>query len=270
MKDMKKISRLPLITSTVAFILAGMFVITIHEISHLIMSLSLGVPAILYPNFVVQPDQTQDWQIILTAGTGPLFSMISGLLIIWLIKDWLKGNAKTFTKLLVLWFGFLSAEVGFGYFFIAPLVPTGDTGEVLALLHANWLIYAIVFALGVAGFLFLLPRVLAARLSSFAHDKSSFFQLTMFPWLIGTGVLLVIYTLSITVTSLNHIDAPGLIALMGVATIGVFTPMADFNKKYTDGNKNAIFTMPNTGIIVSCAVSLFVIFILSRGIHFGL
>ncbi|MEO5950550.1 MAG: hypothetical protein ABIQ04_03820 [Candidatus Saccharimonadales bacterium] len=267
---MKKISRLPLITSTLAFVLAGMLVITIHELSHLVMSLSLGVPAILFPNFVVQPDQTTSWQIILTAGTGPLFSLISGLLIIWLIKDWLKGSSKTFTKLLVLWFGFLSAEVGFGYFFIAPLVAGGDTGQVLSLLNASWFVYAIIFAAGVAGFLLLLPRVLSARLSSFAHDKSSFFQLSMFPWLIGTGILLVIYTLSIAVTSISHIDAPGLIALMGVVTIGVFAPMADFNKLHAGHNKNVVFNLPVAGIVMSSLIGLFIIFILSRGIHFGL
>jgi hypothetical protein len=267
---MKKIVRLPLINSSIAFVLAALLVTTIHECSHLIVSLFLGVPASIYPNFVNSTVHVADWQAILIAGTGPLFSLVSGLLVILLIKKWLKRKSNTFIKLVVLWFGFLSAETGFGYFFIAPLVAGGDTGQVLALLHAHWLVYAVIFAIGVAGFVLLLPRLLSARLSQFAHNKASFFQLSMFPWLIGTGILLIIYVLSITVTSLNGIDNPGLIALMGVATIGVFAPMADYHKKYVDTNAmQSTFSFPIAGIIITVILALFIIFVLSRGIYFG-
>lgn len=131
---MSRISRLPLINSAIAFVLAGMLVTTIHELSHLTTARILGVQATLYPNFIDLHGTVSDLDTGLIAATGPLFSLVTGLLIIWLVKT--KSWKSGFARLLVLWFGFLSAETGFGYFFVAPLVSDGDTGLVLALAHA--------------------------------------------------------------------------------------------------------------------------------------
>jgi hypothetical protein len=261
--DLKQ--RLPLLNSTVAFVLAGFVVTTIHEVSHLVASLILGHPATIYPNIVDSGNRLSSHDGIIIAGTGPLFSLVTGLLVILLVRT--TGWRSGFLKLFVLWFGFLSAETGFGYLFIAPIVPNGDTGEVLALLHAQWYVYAIVFLIGIGGFVFLLPRIFAARFSPFAADKKGFFQLGMWPWLYGTIILLVLYFLAeLTVASVVP-GAPVIFVLVGVATIGIFTPIANYRAGAV--SEALPLRMPITGGIVTVIVALLIILLLARGVPVG-
>ncbi|MBW4061518.1 hypothetical protein HJC99_03050 [Candidatus Saccharibacteria bacterium] len=63
-----------ILNSTIAFVLAGLIVTTLHEISHLVAALILGATqATIYPNFVVTPDATSHAHDIISLATGPLF-----------------------------------------------------------------------------------------------------------------------------------------------------------------------------------------------------
>lgn len=271
---MEPTTRRPLVTSalfnsTVAFVLAGMLVTTIHEGSHLAASLLLGHPARLFPNLVDPGSHISDRDVILIAGAGPLFSLVTGLLVIWLVKTdtWANG----FAKLVVLWFGFLSAETGFGYFFVAPIVPNGDTGEVLSLLHAAWYIYAIVFVIGVAGFGLLLPRLFSRRFSRFVDTKRPFFQLGMWSWLYGTVVLLIIYFFAALTVSSVVSGSPVIFILVGVATIGIFTPIANFagGNETVAASESLPLGRPIVGIVVAAVIAVFIVLVLAHGIHFA-
>lgn len=245
-----------------------MLVTTIHELSHLTTARILGWQATLYPNVVDAHGHIGNFDTELIAGTGPLFSLVTGLLIIWLVKtdNWKSG----FARLLVLWFGFLSAETGFGYLFVAPLVAGGDTGQVLALVHAAWWVYAIVFVIGIAGFVLLLPRLFSWRFSGFADSKKEFFQFGMWAWLFGTIALLVIYLLVGVVMATFLPDSPVLFILMGVATIGVFTPIANWSEGLRKANPQVLtLSRPILGIVLSVIVAVLLIAVLARGLNIG-
>ncbi|MBW4061517.1 hypothetical protein HJC99_03045 [Candidatus Saccharibacteria bacterium] len=119
--------------------------------------------------------------------------------------------------LLAIWVAFLSAETGFGYMFITPFVTGGDTRQIASLTHLPLWGAFIVSALGIFGCLYVLPRLMSPRVSTFASDKTSFFAITMHPWYLGTIGLLAIYVLVVAVQNYAHIANTGYIGLMGVA-----------------------------------------------------
>lgn len=250
------------LNSVIAFVLAGMSATTVHELFHLIMTLALGEKAVLFPDHVQIADTVGKNHAILIAAVGPLFSLISGLLIIWLAHDWGKGFARLFW----LWFGFLSAQIGFGYFLISSIAQSGDTGLVLSLLHAPWYAYVLTTALGGVGSWYVLPKVFSYRVSVFAHDKRSFFQIGMYPWLAATGILLAIYLVIGQIMVPGKIEPFGLIA---VVTIGIFTPIADFNAVRANAHPDSLkLSMPIAGMVITSTVATILIFVLTHGVSF--
>ncbi len=246
--------------SVVAFVLAGMVATTVHEVFHLIMTLALGEKSVLFPDHVQIADNVSKYHAILIAAVGPLCSLVSGLLIIWLARDCGKGFARLFW----LWFGFLSAQIGFGYFLVSSIVQTGDTGLVLSLLHAPWYGYVLITAIGGVGSWYVLPKLFSYRVSVFAHDKQSFFQIGMYPWLIATGILLAIYVIIGQIMTPWKLELFGLIA---VVTIGIFTPIADFNALRAKAHPDALeLSMPIAGMVLTGTVAAFLIFVLTHGI----
>lgn len=250
--------------STLVFVLAGMLATTAHEISHFVASLVLGEKPTLFPTFTRLTDNISSSHLLLIAATGPLFSLISGLLLIWLCRDWGRG----FMRLFWLWFAFLSAQIGFGYFFASIISQSGDTGLVLASLHAPWPVYAAAFLFGAAGSWLLLPRLWARSVSPLVADKKAFNQAGMYPWLLGTAVLLVIYFIIGAVIAGGNVDLFGLFAIL---TIGIFTPIANFTANMAKVPRVLEFEQRRaglTGTAVTAVVALGLIVGLTRGVGF--
>lgn len=242
-----------------AFILAGMLATTAHEAAHFVMALALHEKPTMYPIFVNLVDSVSPSHLMLIAATGPLFSLSSGLLIIVFTRTWAGG----FARLCWLWCGFLSAQIGFGYFFAAVISQTGDTGYVLAALHAPWYVFALVFLLGAAGSWVILPHLFARRVSPLVPDKQAFNQVGMSPWLLGTGVLLVIYFVIGQVITPGTIDPFGLLAVL---TIGIFTPIANFDATMARRPHGLAFSSPRAGMALTVVVALGLIFGLAHGL----
>lgn len=129
---MKNFHKSFLINSSVAFVLAGLLATTLHEMAHFITALILGDYAKIFPPYVQTADNINLYHHIIISAAGPVFSLLSGLIIIWLLS----GKGKGFMRLFWTWLGFLSAQIGFGYFLISPLAKAGDTGFVLSSLNA--------------------------------------------------------------------------------------------------------------------------------------
>ena len=137
--------------TTVAYVVAQMLVIVLHESAHTVAGLLQGYQATQFTGEVrFAPDQTPTAHVI-TALAGPLFSLVSGLVAMHLRPF----RGRGFLQLLWVWFAFLSAEEGFGYLTIAPLVTDGDTGAALAELHAPVWVGWVCMAAGIAGLVFL-------------------------------------------------------------------------------------------------------------------
>ena len=260
---MKSAKKSLLLNSTTAFILAGLVVTTAHEAAHFLTAALLGVSARLYPSFVIPADSTTQQQVITIAAAGPLFSLLAGLLLIWLFRK----PAKGFIRLLTLWLGFLSAQIGFGYFLIAPFVKSGDTGYVLSALNVHPSVYAVVFIIGALGTYFILPNLFGKLGSAYAQDKRMFFHLGMYPWLIGTSVLVGVYL--ITDAVIMHPESFDWLGLAATVTVGIFTPLANFGgakAKALDLGLN----VPVKPLLITIALVLLIMFGLSHGLQVGM
>lgn len=245
--------------SALAFVLAGLVATTLHEVAHFITALVADGNGLLTPGYVGLSDTITKNNAIISAAAGPLFSLLSGLLIIYIARNWGQG----FTRLFWTWLGFLSAQIGFGYFLVCLFAKAGDTGFVLSSINASWLVYAAITAIGAVGTYFILPKMFSASTSRYVKNKKEFFQLGMYPWLIGTLTLVVIYTIIESVV-MHQYD---LFSMIGTATIGIFVPLANYNAKVE--RKPLALRFNLSPLVLTTALALLLIFGLSQGIAIG-
>ncbi len=250
--------------SSVAYVLANMLVIILHEGAHTVAGVLQGYRATQFTGEVrFTPDQPAS-ALAVTALAGPLFSLVSGLL----AMAFRPFRGHGFAQLLWVWAAFLSAEEGFGYFTIAPIITAGDTGAALAALAAPWWVGWVCMAFGIAG-LFFLARQFAVRGVRFARDLFEIRAFCYYPWLIGTGVSVALSAAYLALTPGTSSDAVFAI-LIGSASLGVFAPMAMmFWQKVTTPKELLELGLPRAGITAAIAVALGNLLILTRGIHFG-
>ena len=70
----------------------------------------------------------------IVAAAGPLFSLVSGVALVWTYRR----SSSGFLSLFWLWLGFLSTQIGFGYLLITPFATGGDTGFVVSSFADQW------------------------------------------------------------------------------------------------------------------------------------
>lgn len=136
------------VNAAVAAVLAGVLVVLVHESIHLIFNLGKGYAATLYPYGVAADAERPVGVAVLALMSAPVFSLLSGVVMIFVQP--LRGRGG-FGHLLWLWFAFMSAMEGFGYFTIAGILPAGDTGQTLELLNAPFVVSILSLIFGVAG-----------------------------------------------------------------------------------------------------------------------
>ena len=132
---------------------------------------------------------------MVTALAGPAFSLVTGLVAM-MFRPF-RGHG--FAELLWAWFAFLSAQEGFGYLTIAPLISGGDTGAALTALHAPGWVGWVCTAIGLAGTLFLARRFAVVGVR-FTRDLYEIRAFCFYPWLIATGILVALSAVQLTIT----------------------------------------------------------------------
>ena len=250
--------------SSVAYVLAQSLVILLHETSHTVAGLLLGYHATQFTGQVrFSPDQTTSAAVI-TALTGPAFSLVTGLMAM-LVRPIRRGG---FGPILWVWFAFLSAEEGFGYLTIAPLVSAGDTGGALAALQApGWIGWACM-AGGVAGLIFLARRF-AVDAVRWTRDLYEIRAFCYWAWLIGTGVSVAVEAVYLVLTPGTSGDAVFAIFL-GSASLGVFAPMAMiFWQKIRVEKQLLTLALPTGGIAAVVVLVVIKAVVFTRGLHIG-
>ena len=254
-------SRLLFWNSTVALVLAGMLSITLHELSHFVTGLALGRESTLYATSVAGGNETTSVAMA-TAAAGPLFSIVFGLIIVFAGRHWGTG----FVRLFWMWLGFTSAQVGFGYLMIAIIAPVGDTGKVLALLDAPDVLYWVSLVAGIAGTLWL-SRLFATRVVSYSGESETAMRdFGIFSWLLGTGILALIYLTTILTLPADAI----FVSMMGIIAIAIFAPMFSFfYKRVKVKHEQLQLKAPLFGIVFAVVVALTVIFVINQGITVG-
>jgi hypothetical protein len=250
--------------STVAYVVATMVAIVLHESAHSAAGLLQGYQATQFTNEVrFTPDQTAS-ALAVTALAGPLFSLVSGLL----AMTFRPFRGHGFAQLLWVWIAFLSAEEGFGYFTIAPLITVGDTGAALAALNAPRWVGWVCMAFGIAGLVFL-ARQFAVRGVRYTRDLYEIRAFCFYAWLIGTAVSVALSAAYLAFTPGTSSDAVFAI-MIGSASLGVFAPMAMmFWQKVTTAKELLAIGAPRAGIVAAVAMALGNLLVLARGIHFG-
>jgi hypothetical protein len=250
--------------ASVAYIVADMVVIFLHESAHTVAGLVQGYEATQFAGGVqFTPDETGR-ALVITALAGPLFSLVSGLI----AMRFRPFREHGFAQLLWIWIAFLSAAEGFGYLTIAPLISAGDTSRALSALNAPGWAGWLCMAVGIVG-LFFLAREFAVRGVRHTRDLYEIRAFCFYPWLIGTGV-------SVALAGACVAFAPGISSgavfgiMVGAASLGVFAPMAMMFWQKVQTTKHLLeLGVPRAGIAAAVALALGNLLVLARGVHLG-
>lgn len=255
-----------LFNNVVAAVLGAGLMVLVHELTHLVAGLAQGAPGELYPFAVNSPGLSDTDQAIATLA-GPVFSLVSGVV----LALWLPLRRRGgFAHLLWLWFAFTSMMEGVGYLVITPF-GAGDTATASALLGWGTPVQLAMCAVGIA-LMFVLARMWAPHVGRFAgEDPRRQWAFTLWPWLIGTAVNLVMSTVYLSVSNapltIGEIMA---ISAAGTATL-VFAPMAHiFARRMTTASYQPLRlpAVPVAGLIAFAVLVAFNLFI-RNGITVG-
>ncbi len=253
-------TRFLLLNSAVAFALALMTMVTLHELAHAVTALSLGLNATLHSGSVYVPNYRSDSERITTALAGPFFSLISGLLILALPRF-----GRGFWRLFVMWLGLLSVQEFVGYLMTAPFVTFGDIGQALRLAGAPFWTFILSFLLGLAG-MFLLGRAATRRLLEFTREgtdsiSDQLSSLGLFAWLLGVLAVIVLGAGS------DSLSRDGLFELAGGISSGIFLVFVRLVMKGAlVRGQGLVAGWPVVGMVLVVLFSIFRHFVLGPGI----
>lgn len=235
--------------SSLGLVIGATIMILLHESAHAVSGALAGSRPTQLP-FAVDdtPALPVDADIVTTLA-GPVFSLVSGL--IGIVIDWIAVplRERPFWRMVWLWFVFTSVQEGLGYLQITALFGAGDTAQALDLMNAPPLAYVLFTVVGWA----LLPVtawLFAHRLRPLASSVSDKRSLAVWPWLIGTGSLLVLMGTYAALSPVN--DAEVIITVLaGVVGIGVYAPMSMmFGSKLFGASTSPSMPWPPVGGLV--------------------
>lgn len=204
--------------SSTAFVLAAIVNSLLHELAHAAAGLAQGLTPTVSPFSVSYLSDGTTGQQIVTAGAGPLFSLVLGLVLLAVARHWGRGIVRLFW----LWLTFMAMMNFVGYLMIAPIAQVGDTGKVLKLLDAPLGAYLAAPLIGVIG-LFALAYGFATQVARYAPDLAAERQIAFRAWIIGT-----VATMALTLVELLILgaEADAFVAVMMYSVaVGVFGPM---------------------------------------------
>lgn len=210
--------------SSLAFVIGATIMILLHETTHAVTGALQGYhpTQLAFAVDYTPPPPTTPHVIALLA--GPAFSLLSGVAGIVVDRFVTPFRDRPFWRLVWLWTLFASVQEGLGYLQITAILQAGDTAQAFDLLEAPPAAYVIATVVGWAG----LPLTAWAfsvpirALASSVDDKQ---DLATWPWLIGTGGLLVLMTLYVLLSPVNE-PATIVAVLAGALSIGVYAPMS--------------------------------------------
>jgi len=211
-------TRAQLLNSAVAFALACLVMITVHELGHTVAGLGQGNAPVMY-GFSVEGTGSTDRQQVVSALTGPVLSLVTGLGILALPVS----RLAPFWRLAVLWLGLLSVQEFSGYLITGPFVNIGDIGSALELASAPAVLGWLGFLLGWV-ITYFLGQHAVRRLVAFASPQQPLApqlrSLGLFAWLLGAALVIVL--------SLGLLTAGGVgggvvvFEALGVLSSGIF------------------------------------------------
>jgi hypothetical protein len=217
------VGRYPVGNSAAALALAGIVGVALHELAHAVAGLVVGVTPTVYRSTVTYVPVPEVDGRIATAATGPLFSLVLGIVVFLTCR----GVGRGFGRLFALWLGLVAMQNFYGYCLIAPIAAEGDSGIVLGLAGAPGWVYAVAVVIGVAGTL-LNAQLFAGQVIRYGRDPDELRRLVLFPWLIGTGVLVAFDLLCLLVFTPGVSPGASVVVIAGSVAIAIFAPVFTF------------------------------------------
>lgn len=225
-------SKTLLANSTLAFVLAATVSNTLHEGAHALAGRAQGLVPTLTPFSVAYTPQPTHHQALVNLAAGPVFSLVLGLVLMLVSRNWGRGIVRLF----FLWLSFMAVMNFMGYLFIAPFASVGDTGQILHLLHAPVLVYVLVGLAGVAGQLWLANRF-AGQVKRYAPSIDEERQMIAFrSWILGTVIVMALTLIDVLV--LHAEPAVAVVVVFYSCAIAIFAPMQFlFRRRFSAGHE---------------------------------
>ena len=128
MKHLKAIVNL-----TAVFVTAFALSTLVHEAVHGLVAKAVGEHPVLFHSYVSYPDAAPPpLHRVYIAGSGPMISLLLGVVFLLLLRN---HTAVNFITFFYLWMAVIGAFVFLGYMMLGPFVDYGDTGQVYSALE---------------------------------------------------------------------------------------------------------------------------------------
>ncbi|MGI8608316.1 MAG: hypothetical protein ACR2MY_03665 [Candidatus Dormibacteria bacterium] len=245
--------RVLLLNSAVAFALALMAMITLHELAHGVAALMQGQQPVIHPSSEDDNAATVGAKVFI-ALAGPLWSLVSGVVVLALPQV---PASRAFWRLAVLWFGLLSVQEFSGYLFVGLFTNVGDIGSTYKLLGSPIWLKRVVFAVG-AALTYLTARVATRRLLEVTNTSgdtaAQMRALGLFAWLIGVAIVVIV---SLPNSERSSHSAIVIFELLGTLTSGIFLVYVRWLSKVIHVPPlSPAFRWPIGGILVMLALAV--------------
>jgi hypothetical protein len=207
------------LNSTILYVTAFLITTIIHEFSHFFIGWLNNSEPTLHHNYVehFSTNQLSIRQHVSIALAGPVISLIQGLIAGW---SYLKSRKENPGHLFLLWFSVLGFNNFFGYLMTAPLFNTGDVGKAYSILEYSLLPQIIIAIVG-AIVLLIIAYKLTAPFLQFSYSlkyiankqsrKNFSFHIIILPWIMGSGVITMLYLPIVAVISIIYPIMSGMI-----------------------------------------------------------
>lgn len=260
-------ARTILINSCVAALLAGMVMVLIHEVTHLLAGLTIGSGGTLYPFGVDHDRVTGSGAVAYTAISAPIVSLLSGVaLVVWQPLRQRGG----FWHLAWLWLAFTSLMEGVGYLVITPF-GAGDTAATAqALGWPQWSTF-LVAVVGV-GLMFATARAFTPYVRRYAGDDfGRSWAFAFYPWIVASLITMGLSLIHLRMAAMSLSPGETIAVLMAGNAIFVFAPMSFlFGRAFADEPQVPLGLPPvPVAGLVGLAVMIVLNLLLTRGLHVG-
>lgn len=209
------------INSTMLYVIAFLTTTMLHEFFHALVGHYFNSHPVLHHNYVENLSEAElpSSQIILIALAGPIISLFQGIISsIMYLK--LKSKTHNFIHLLLLWLSVLGFFNFLGYVMTGPFFGNGDIGKVYTISNMPVLIQ-IVLAVIASAFLLLVAYKMTAPYLRFSFKetwiesgkarKNFSLHILLFPWIIGSIIITILYLPIIALVSIIYPIMSGMI-----------------------------------------------------------
>ncbi len=257
-----------IIGSSLALLIGMSITVLLHESSHAVAAALLGYVPTQLPFAVDTTPDLRPGDEAVAAITGPIFSLLSGLVAYAIDVARRPFVTRPFWRLVWLWTVFLSIQLGVSYFVVVAVLPAGDTAAAFGIWGVPGWGYAVATVLGVGAFFgngWLFSRPLIAMTTSMKEK----YAVAFWPWIAGTigfGMLTTTYLLLTP-------DVPTSAVVAVVASVpgcAVFAPIAFMfgTERYGGARRLVLPQRPVAGLVL-LGVIVGLNLILTRGWVWG-